>query len=145
MKTIIFWHFDVIEIILALNYAPGRKDNARTTSSNFNGHRYGGLCPYRPPVPPFGSTASSNTFTSRRRIRDQTHTAPRNRETPPQIRSQEGTLEKTRSGLLRGSSEDKASSPSSSSTAAPSSSSSSNHSCNLDCYCGFVFEFIPFL
>jgi hypothetical protein len=41
MKTVIFWHFNVIEIILALNYVHGRKDNARKTSSNFNGHRYG--------------------------------------------------------------------------------------------------------
>jgi hypothetical protein len=41
MKTIIFWHFDVIEIIFTLNNAPVRKDNARTSSSNFNGHQYG--------------------------------------------------------------------------------------------------------
>ena len=102
--------------------------------------------PYHPPVPPSISTVSSNTFTSCRRIKDQTHTTPWNRETPPQIRSQEGTSEKTRSRLLRGSLEDKESSPSpSSSTAAPPWSSSSNHSCNLDFYCGFVFEFDPFL
>ena len=41
MKTAIFWHFDVIKIIFALNNAPGRKDNARTTFCKFKGHRYG--------------------------------------------------------------------------------------------------------
>jgi hypothetical protein len=41
MKTVIFWHFNVIEIIFTLNSAPERKDNARTASSSFNGHWYG--------------------------------------------------------------------------------------------------------
>jgi hypothetical protein len=47
MKTAIFLHFNVIEIIFALNNASGRKDNARTTSREFNEHRY----VQGPPVP----------------------------------------------------------------------------------------------
>ena len=104
----------------------------------------GGARPYRPPVQRARSTTSSNTFISRRWHRDLRHTTPQNRKTPPQIRSREGTLEKTTSGLLRWSSEDKASSPSSSTAASPI-PSFSNHICNLDYYCGFVFEFIQFL
>ena len=84
MKTIIFWHFDVIEIILALNYAPGRKDNAMTTSSNFNGHRYG----QGPPVPSACTTRQKHrlvkyfqlpqTDLRSKHVRDQKHqnTAP---------------------------------------------------------------------
>jgi hypothetical protein len=84
-------------------------------------------------------TASSNTLASRRRIRDQRHATPRNRETLPLIRYREEILEKASSGLLRGSSEDKASSPSSS-TVASLVPFSSNH---IYYYYGFVFEFIP--
>ena len=139
MKTVIFWHFDVIEIILALNYAPGRKDNARTNSSNFNGHRYG----QGPPVPPARSTASSNTFTSRRRIWDPSTYATRNTRTPSQKRS-EG---RSRRGLLQGATqiiggqgiitfiiihnEIIISIP------------SISLDCNLHCQCVFVLEFAP--
>ena len=107
-----------------------------------------GARPYRPPVRRARSTALSNTFISRRRQRDLRHTALKNTETPPLDRSRGGTFEKTSSGLLRGSLEDKASSPSSSTAASPSPSpihSSFNHSCDPDCYCGFVFKFIPLL
>jgi hypothetical protein len=100
-----------------------------------------------PPVPSarrcVRSTVLSNTSISRRRHGDLRHTTRQNREIPL-TRSREATLEKTSSGMLRGSSEDKASSPSSPTAASPI-PFSSKHICNLDCYYGFVFEFIPFL
>jgi hypothetical protein len=75
----------------------------------------GGARWYLLPVLCIKSTASSNTSISRRRCED----LPQNRETPPVIKSREGTVENTSSGMLRGSSEDKTSSPSLSTVASP--------------------------
>jgi hypothetical protein len=47
MKTVIFSHFNVIEIIFALNNALGRKDNTRIAFRGFKMHRHG----QGPPVP----------------------------------------------------------------------------------------------
>jgi hypothetical protein len=52
-------------------------------------------CPYRPPVRPASSTASSNTLASRRRIRDPSTYATKNTRTSSQKRSQG----RTRRGL----------------------------------------------
>ncbi len=98
MKTVIFWHFDVIEIILALNYAPGRKEDVRTTSRKFSGHRYGGS----PPVPSAHTMCQEHHLVKYFHLpqtdqRPDTHSSVKSRNTA-QIRSQEETWRKEDSG-----------------------------------------------
>jgi hypothetical protein len=84
MKTVIFWHFDVIEIIFALNNAPRQKDNARTASMGFNGHRY----MQGPPVPAARTTLQEHRLVKYFHLpqmdqRSDTHSSAKPRNTAP--------------------------------------------------------------
>lgn len=121
----------------------GERRMRRRVSEGLAGVGMGKACPYRPPVQPARTTASSNTLTSRRRIWDPSTYATKNTRTPSQKRSQG----RTRRGLIQVATriiggqgiitfiiidnEITISIP------------SISLGCNLHCYCGFVLEFTP--